>query len=114
MHAARRHGGSGRRRPIGEQFFLLPPEVVQLLAKHGWGLQEIRTWLFGGTCTMLFGNAATDDLAGIPVASAPEDIHPVIAGGVGIKMTYLPLWLGGTRSVTEPVDRKSTRLNSSH
>src|SRR3546814_5417961 len=72
MHAARRHGGSGRRRPIGEQFFLLPPEVAQLLAKHGWGLQEIRTWLFGGTCTMLFGNAATDDLAGIPVASAPR------------------------------------------
>ena len=38
-----------------------------------------------------------------PLAPAPEDIHPIVTGGVGIKMTHLPLWSGGTRTVTRAV-----------
>jgi hypothetical protein len=38
-----------------------------------------------------------------PVARTPEDIHPIVTGGAGVKMTYLPLWSGGTRTITRRV-----------
>ena len=40
-----------------------------------------------------------------PVSRGPEDIHPIVTGGAGVKMTYLPLWAGGTLSVTMGVRR---------
>ena len=43
------------------------------------------------------------ELDGRPLAPTPEDIHPIVTGGVGVKMTYLPLWSGGSDTVTKPV-----------
>ena len=74
----------------GEQFFLLPPELAQLVARHDWDVPRIQSFLFE---TAQFQ----------PVARAPADIHPIVTGGAGIKMTYLPLWAGGTFSVTTGV-----------
>jgi hypothetical protein len=36
-------------------------------------------------------------------AASPDDIHVIVTGGPGIKMTVLPLWGGGTRTVTRPI-----------
>lgn len=101
MSGARVTGGPAVLRSPGEQFFLLPPELGQLLEGHGWGLDQIREYLFRERCEIAFSDGA-DKFAG-PIADGPEHIHPVVAGGAGIKMTYLPLWMGGTRSVTTPL-----------
>jgi len=86
MIGAKEAAGAGKVRPGGEQFFLLPPEMADQLAKHRWTLERIQDFMFRET-----------------VAGTPQDIHPVIAGGAGVKMTYTPLWMGGTMSVTTPV-----------
>jgi hypothetical protein len=46
----------------------------------------------------------TGDPSALTVAAAPEDILVAVAGGVGVKSTYLPSWGGGTRAVTVPVE----------
>ena len=33
------------------------------------------------------------------VARAPEAIHPIVTGGAGYKMSYLPIWGGGSQTV---------------
>ena len=33
------------------------------------------------------------------VAKAPEAIHPIVTGGAGYKMSYLPIWGGGSQMV---------------
>ena len=90
--------GSGRARPPGEQVFLLPPEIAEGLRRHGWDLARIRQYLFDLRRIDIAG-VATFEAAG-PVASAPEAIHPILTGGPGVKMTYLPLWMGGTITQT--------------
>jgi hypothetical protein len=37
------------------------------------------------------------------VARAPDTIHLIVTGGAGYKMTYLPVWGGGSQTVTRPV-----------
>lgn len=87
MRGAMAAAGAGRERAGSEQFFFLPPELADQIAKHGWDLARAQRFMFeeGGTP---------------PVARAPQDIQPIIAGGAGVKMTYAPLWMGGTLSVT--------------
>ena len=57
------------------------------IAKRGWDLARIQSFLFGEA----------------EIAKSPQDIHPIITGGPGVKMTCLPLWAGGTLSVTKPL-----------
>ena len=90
MDAAIATSGAERRPDRGEQFFLLPPELVQIMTKYGWDVARIQAFLF-------------ETAKAQPVARAAEDIHLIITGGAGIKMTYLPLWAGGTLSVTTGV-----------
>ena len=33
------------------------------------------------------------------VARAPDAIHPIVTGGAGYKMSYLPIWGGGSQTV---------------
>ncbi|HST75146.1 MAG TPA: hypothetical protein VLJ20_07220 [Acetobacteraceae bacterium] len=98
MHGARTASSAGRLRLSGEQFFLVPPELAHLAAKAGWTLADIQNDLFGASSAPGF----EDDPAGDPgpLACSAADIHPILTGGAGIKMTYLPLWAGGTLSVT--------------
>ena len=37
------------------------------------------------------------------VAKAPEAIHPIVTGGAGYKMAYLPIWGGGSQTVMRRV-----------
>ncbi len=90
MQAAIAVSGAARRPERGEQVLLLPPELARLIVRHGWDLLRIQRWLFEAT--------------GEPrAARAPDDIHVIVTGGPGIKMTYLPLWAGGTRTITRAV-----------
>jgi hypothetical protein len=48
--------------------------------------------------------AALDAEPGLRIAAAPGDVLIAVAGGVGIKSTYLPSWGGGTRAVTVAIE----------
>ena len=88
MQGARRASSGGQHREPGEQFLLMPPEMADVIAKSGWGLDLAQAFLQQGSGTEW------------PIARAPSDIHIIIAGGAGVKMTCLVPWGGGTRSVT--------------
>ncbi len=85
MRGAAEAASAGRAREPGEQVFLIPPEVAGYFADAGWTLRD---------CQDAVLRAAPH------LARGPGDIHPVLSGGAGVKMTYLPLWAGGTQSVS--------------
>lgn len=41
---------------------------------------------------------------GLRIAERPDDVLVAVAGGIGVKSTYLPSWGGGTRAVTVKVE----------
>jgi hypothetical protein len=47
---------------------------------------------------------ALETESGLRIAADPEDVLIAVAGGIGVKSTYLPSWGGGTRAVTVTVD----------
>jgi hypothetical protein len=104
--------GDPARAGLGEQILLLPPELAELLAMHGWGYDRIAEFLFEqGNALLQAGASALAFRAGVPayaaddlrVAESAEDVHVVVTGGAGVKMLLLPTWMGGSRSVTVPV-----------
>ncbi len=93
MRGAREAASGGRHRDPGEQFLLIPPEMADVVTKAGWTLAQARQFLW---------DASDPDW---PIARAPEDIHLVITGGAGVKMTCLVPWGGGTMCVTRRLPR---------
>jgi hypothetical protein len=91
MRGARDAASGGRHREPGEQFLLMPPEMADVVAGSGWTLAQAQQFLW-----------ESSDPAW-PIARAPSDIHLIIAGGAGVKMTCLVPWGGGTLCVTRPV-----------
>ncbi len=85
----------------GEQVFLLPPEMADILSRGGWDLARVQEYLFETRRPYAFDGDGVPD--GRPLGRTPGDIHPIVTGGAGIKMTYLPLWAGGTDTVTKPL-----------
>jgi len=86
MRAAIVMSGMSRKNERGEQVFLLPLEMAGKIARHdGWDVGRVQRYVFE---------------EGEGVARAPEAIHPIITGGAGYKMTYLPIWGGGSQTVT--------------
>jgi hypothetical protein len=105
MAAAMTAGGAvasaGRHREPGEQFFLLPPELVGKIHNRGWDLARIQDYLFSAHDVSM---PEVAEFSRIRLAArSPEDIHPIVTGGAGVKMTYMPLWGGGSLSVTRPL-----------
>ena len=102
MVAAMIAGGAvssaGRQRDLGEQFFLFPPELARQVTKHGWDLARVQDYLFTVRAVALLEIASFT--ADRPIARSAGDIHPIVTGGAGVKMTHLPLWAGGSLSVT--------------
>ena len=77
--------GQVRKNQRGEQVLLLPLELAEKIARHdAWDLKRVQQYLFD---------------KGDGVASAPEAIHPIVTGGAGYKMAYLPIWGGGSQTV---------------
>jgi len=86
MRAAIVMSGVGRKNERGEQVFLLPLEMAQKIVRHdGWDLGRVQRYLFD---------------EGQGVARSPDTIHPIVTGGAGYKMSYLPIWGGGSQTVT--------------
>ncbi len=92
---------AGRLRELGQQVVLLPPEVLTTLRARGWGLAEIQAFLYEATAIEIPGLARIG--RDHSIAAAPSDIFPIETGGAGVKMTYLPLWAGGSRIQTLPI-----------
>jgi hypothetical protein len=79
--------GIGRKNERGEQVVLLPLEMAQKIVRHdGWDLGRVQRHLFD---------------EGQGVARTPDAIHVIVTGGAGYKMTYLPIWGGGSETVTK-------------
>ena len=89
MRAAMVMSSMSRRNERGEQVVLLPLEMAQKIVRHDdWDLARVQRYMFD------------QDEA---VARAPDTIHLIVTGGAGYKMTYLPVWGGGSQTVTRPV-----------
>lgn len=89
MRAAIIMGGQARKNERGEQVVLLPLEMAEKIVRHdGWDLARVQQHLFD---------------EGQGVARAPDAIHPIVTGGSGYKMSYLPVWGGGSETVTRPL-----------
>ena len=101
MNAAIDASSATRKPERGEQMFLLPPEMGDIIANAGWDLPRVQEFLQGARHPYPFDGVGELDTR--PLARAASDIHPIITGGVGIKMTYLPLWSGGSETVTKAV-----------
>ncbi|MBS0241162.1 MAG: hypothetical protein JSS20_03220 [Proteobacteria bacterium] len=84
--------GAARQPHPPEQFFILPLELAERLTQSGFDLAKMRSYVM-----------EAGKKSGCKVAASGDDIHPVIAGGAGVKMAYLPMWGGGSRSVTRPI-----------
>ena len=99
--------GAGRERAPGEQVFLLPPELAQTIHNAGWDLSTVQSYLFREGRAMSLGDMGggrpEPGQADRGVARAPDAIHPIVTGGAGVKMTYLPLWAGSTSPITREV-----------
>jgi hypothetical protein len=86
MRAALVMSGALRKNERGEQIVLLPLEMAQKIVRHdGWNLARVQRYMFD---------------EGQDVARAPDAIHPIVTGGAGYKMSYLPIWGGGSETVT--------------
>jgi hypothetical protein len=86
MRAAIVMSGVVRKNERGEQVFLLPLEMAEKIVRHdGWDLGRVQQYLFD---------------EGQGVARSPDAIHPIVTGGAGYKMSYLPIWGGGSQTVT--------------
>lgn len=88
MQGARQAGSGGQRREPCEQFLLLPPEMADRIAKNGWTLAQAQEFLWR--------TSGTD----WPIARSAQDIHVIVTGGPGVKMSCLVPWGGGTWCVT--------------
>lgn len=81
--------GIGRKNERGEQVVLLPLEMAEKIVRHdGWDLGRVQRHLFD---------------EGQGVARAPDAISVIVTGGAGYKMSYLPIWGGGSETVTRPL-----------
>jgi hypothetical protein len=77
--------GQARKNQRGEQVVLLPLELAQKIVRHdAWDLRRVQQYIFD---------------KGEGVASGPDAIHPIVTGGAGYKMAYLPIWGGGSQTV---------------
>jgi hypothetical protein len=86
MRAAIVMSSMSRKNERGEQVFLLPLEMAQKIVRHdGWDIARVQRYLFD---------------EGQGVARAPDAIHAIVTGGAGYKMSYLPIWGGGSQTVT--------------
>ena len=85
MRAAVVMSGMSRKNERGEQVFLLPLEMAEKIARHdGWDIARIQRYVFD---------------EGEGAERSPDAIHPIVTGGAGYKMTYLPIWGGGSQTV---------------
>lgn len=94
-------------RPLpNEELVVLTPEIAQNLQR--WGIQrddlarQVSELAHLLVLERVERHAFAHDRAPDEMP-APAEVVFFVAGGPGIKMTYLPTWKGGSRSVTRPL-----------
>lgn len=92
MRAAFLVNGAAKQPVAPEQVFVLPPELARQMHEHGWDLGRVQAYLFEASAA-----------AGRPITPSPGDIVPIVTGGPGVKMAHLPIWGGGSQSMTRAV-----------
>lgn len=92
MRTAFEVNGARKQPEPPEQIFILPPELARQLHGAGWNLARVQSYLF---------EASRHD--GRAIAPSPEHFVPVVTGGPGVKTAHLPLWGGGSRTVTSAI-----------
>jgi len=108
----------------GEPLVALSYEHAQALAAAGLSKAAVKGFLFkharlplsrlgagvaaGIRAHRPSGHTSGEDDA-LRVARRPDDIMIVVAGGIGIKSTYLPTWGGGTLAQSAVVEAHASR-----
>lgn len=112
-------GSAGSRGLLGggSPLLVLAPEHARLLDGAGYDRAAVQRALWQ-IAVLPWERLATSVIArfhrdmsttlgtepGLRIAATPEDILIAVAGGIGVKSTYLPSWGGGTRSITVAVE----------
>lgn len=101
-------GAGGDRLGGGEILAVIPPEWAVKLTGDGWSQRDVAEYLHEHTTlpperlpVSLREKVEVDG----PLRSAitPDDVHVIVAGGVGTKAVLLPSWQGSAHPVTIPV-----------
>lgn len=96
----------------GEPVVIVPPEWVMRLREEGWTRARVREYLWENATIPLdhlpvgIRTRADEDAVEsgqLRAAHTPDTITLLVAGGPGTKATLLPLWPGGSTTVTVPV-----------
>jgi hypothetical protein len=93
----------------GEPLFIVPPEHARLFHDGGFTLDRVRSAIHEHAALPVDKLSAdvrdrlTTPGGVIRVATTPDDILVVVAGGVGRKGAYVPTWGGGTRAVSRVI-----------
>lgn len=96
--------GGSRERDLLEQVFLFPPELARGAVARGWTLPMIQSFIAEARpLTLDVSVAPWEGLANRALTGEASDIHPIVTGGPGVKITHLPLWAGGTKPITLPL-----------
>lgn len=98
--------GEPLRHVSNDDIIVLTPEIATQLVNLGLNRDDFAGQVSELARTLVIERAARHDLVGDVGAAAghaPADLLVLVAGGPGIKMTYLPTWRGGSRSVTRMV-----------
>lgn len=93
MRGAFEVNGARKQPEPPEQVVILPPELARQIHGHGWDLARVEVYLFEAS-----------KVGGRAIAPSPRHIVPIVTGGPGVKIAHLPIWGGGSRTVTVPVD----------
>jgi len=95
----------------GEPLVVLSYEHAQAVAAAGMSKLDAKRFLFEHARLPLSllgrgmgaGQRGRSEGEELRVALSPEDIMIVVAGGVGVKSTYMPTWGGGTKAQSAAV-----------
>ncbi len=100
-----------------EPLLIMPPEIAAAFHRGGCTKAQVKAAIFDRAVmpldrlslavrqhlVELRTSAQFDVNAPLRVASKPDDVMIVVAGGVGIKAVYLPTWGGTTRAVSKAI-----------
>jgi len=103
----------------GSPLFVLSPEHAAILAAEGMDRGSVQARLWELAALPLVSLPATmaarirrgrqgrgaDPETPLRIAERAEDLLVAVAGGIGVKSSYMPSWGGGTRAVTLALER---------